>query len=224
MTGALDGRVALITGATRGIGAAVARAFAAEGAHVVLVGRTVGGLEEVDDAIRAAGGAATLVPLDLAEFDRIDQLAVAVHQRWGRLDMLVGNAATLGSIGPMGHMSPRDFQTVMDVNLTANWRLIRAFDPLLRLAPEAQALFTTCSVGHTPTAYWSAYAFSKAGLEMMVQTWAAELLKTKVTVSLVDPGPVGTALRRKAFPGEHVADVPTPESVVPLFLRHALAR
>lgn len=218
----LAGRIALVTGATRGIGAAVARRFAVEGAHVILVGRTVGGLEENDDAIKAAGGSATLVPLDLRDFDRIDQLAQVVHHRYGRLDILVGNAAMLGSIGPMGHMTPADFQAVIDVNVTANWRLIRAFGPLLRRAPEAHALFTTCAAGHEPTAYWSAYALSKAALEMMARTWAAELKKTKVKVTLVDPGPVRTGLRRKIFPGEHSAAVPAPEAVAGLFLQHVL--
>jgi len=219
---ALAGRVALITGATRGIGAAVATRFAAEGAHVVLTGRTVGALEEIDDRVRGSGGTATLVPLDLTQFDRIDQLAAALHERFGRLDILIGNAGVLGSIGPMGHMTPQEFQTIIDVNLTANWRLIRACDPLLRLAKRGHALFTTCSVGHEPTAYWSAYALSKAGLEMMVQTWAAELQKTRVTAALVDPGPVRTALRRKAFPGEGPDAAATPEAAAEIFLRHVL--
>jgi NAD(P)-dependent dehydrogenase (short-subunit alcohol dehydrogenase family) len=220
--GALAGRIALVTGASRGIGAAVARRFAAEGAHVILVARTVGGLEEVDDAIKAEGGTATLVPLDLTDFDKLDQLAPAIHERWGRLDILVANAGTLGSIGPMGHMTPQDFKTVLDVNLVANWRLIRALDPLLRLAPRAHALFTTCEVGHQPTAYWSAHAISKAALEMMARTWAAELTRTNLRVSLVDPGPVRTALRRKAFPGEPPSAPATPEAAAEIFLRHVL--
>jgi NAD(P)-dependent dehydrogenase (short-subunit alcohol dehydrogenase family) len=220
--GLLADRVALITGATRGIGAAVATRFAAEGAHVVLTGRTVGALEEIDDKVRGLGGTATLVPLDLTQFDRIDQLAAALHERFGRLDILIGNAGVLGAIGPMGHMTPKEFQTIIDVNLTANWRLIRACDPLLRLATRGHALFTTCSVGHEPTAYWSAYALSKAALEMMVQTWAAELLKTRVTAALVDPGPVRTALRRKAFPGEAPDAAATPEAAAEIFLRHVL--
>jgi NAD(P)-dependent dehydrogenase (short-subunit alcohol dehydrogenase family) len=219
----LEGRVALVTGATRGIGAAVARRFAAEGAHVVLVGRTVGALEEIDDAIKAGGGRATLVPLDLTDFDRIDQLATVLHERYGRLDILVGNAAVLGSIGPMGHMTPADFQTVLDVNLTANWRLIRAFDAMLRLAPAGRALFSTCIVGREPTAYWSAYALSKAALEMMALTWSAELEKTNVKVALIDPGPVRTGLRRKVFPGEAPSDSATPDAAAALFLEHAIA-
>ncbi|HLY57571.1 MAG TPA: SDR family NAD(P)-dependent oxidoreductase [Stellaceae bacterium] len=218
----LAGRVALITGATRGIGAAVARRFSAEGAHVVLIGRTVGALEEIDDAIKIAGGTATLVPLDLKEFDKIDQLAGVLTDRHGKLDILVGNAAVLGSIGPMGHMTPEEFRNVMDINVTANWRLVRAFDPLLRRAPKAHALFTTCEAGHEPTAYWSAYAMSKAALEMMTLTWAAELTKTNVKVALIDPGPVRTGLRRKVFPGEHPSAAAAPEAVASLFLQHVL--
>lgn len=220
MQGRLDGKVALITGATRGIGAAVARLLAAEGAHVVLVGRTVGGLEEIDDAVRAVGGSATLVPLDLTEFAKIGELGAALYQRHGRLDILIGNAATLGQIGPMGHMGLDQFQAVLDLNLTANWQLIRVLDPLLRLAPVGRALFTTCAVGHEPTAYWSAYALSKAALEMMVKTWAAELLKTRVKVALVDPGPVRTELRRTAFPHEDRDRLRSPDEAAQEFLNH----
>ena len=222
MAGGLEGRIALITGATRGIGAAVARRFSAEGAHVVLVGRTVGALEEIDDAIKMAGGTATLVPLDLKDFDKIDQLAGVLTSRHGKLDILVGNAAVLGSIGPMGHMTPEEFREVMDINVGANWRLIRAFDPLLRQAPKAHVLFTTCAAGHEPTAYWSAYAMSKAALEMMALTWATELTKTNVKVAVIDPGPVRTGLRRKIFPGEHPHATATPEAVASLFLQHVL--
>src|SRR5262252_5066124 len=139
----LDGRLALVTGASRGIGAAVARRFAAEGAHVILVARTVGGLEELDDEMRAQGGAATLVPLDLRDFDKIDQMGAALYQRFGRLDVLVGNAGVLGSLSPMGHFEPKVWAEVMEVNLTANWRLIRALDPLVRLSEAGRVIFTT---------------------------------------------------------------------------------
>ena len=223
-TGSLAGRVALITGASRGIGAGVARRFAAEGAHVVLVGRTVGALEEVDDAIRAAGGdAATLVPLDLTEFDKIDQMVAALHQRFGRLDILVGNAGILGELGPLGHLDVKLFHRLMDLHVTANWRLIRACDALLRQAPAGRALFTTCAAGHEPTAYWSGYAVTKAALEMMVKVYAAELSKTRVKAILVDPGPVATALRKGAFPGEDRATLPQPDQVATLFLEAVLA-
>lgn len=218
MSGRLDGRIALITGATRGIGAAVAKIFAAEGSHVILTGRTVGGLEEVDDAIRTAGGAATLVPFDLTDFTKIDELGHAIFKRWGKLDILVGNAATLGRIGPMGHMEPEKFEKVIALNVTANWRLIRSLDVLLRQSDAGRALFVTCQGGHEPAAYGSAYAASKAALEMMVNTWDKELRLTKLRALLIDPGPVGTGLRRDVFPGEDQAGIPTPEDVAPMFV------
>jgi len=222
-TGRLAGRIALVTGASRGIGAAVARLFAAEGAHVVLAARTVGGLEEVDDQIQAAGGSATLVPLDLQEFDKIDQMGAALYERFGRLDILVGNAGHIGSLGPMSHQDPKVFKRVMETNVTANYRLIRSMEPLLKLAPAGRAIFTACAAGHEPTAYWSAYAVSKAALEMMARTWAAELTKTNVKVSLVDPGPVATQLRRTAFPGEDQSVMQQPADVAGLFLEQVLA-
>jgi NAD(P)-dependent dehydrogenase (short-subunit alcohol dehydrogenase family) len=214
----LAGRVALITGASRGIGAGVARLFAAEGAHVVLVGRTVGGLEATDDEIRKAGGSATLVPLDLTEFDKIDQMVAALYARFGRLDILVGNAGILGELGPIGHLDVTLFQRLIDLHVTANWRLLRACDAMLRQVPDGRAIFTTCAAGHEPTAYWSGYAVTKAALEMMVKTYAAELNKTRVKALLVDPGPVATALRKGGFPGEDRATLATPDDVAPLFL------
>jgi NAD(P)-dependent dehydrogenase (short-subunit alcohol dehydrogenase family) len=222
-TGRLSGRIALVTGASRGIGAAVARRFAAEGAHVVLAARTVGALEEVDDQIQAAGGSATLVPLDLQEFDKIDQMGAALYERFGRLDILVGNAGHIGSLGPMSHQDPKVFKRVMETNVIANYRLIRSMEPLLKLAPAGRAVFTACAAGHEPTAYWSAYAVSKAALEMMARTWAAELTKTAVKVALVDPGPVATQLRRTAFPGEDQATMKQPDDVAGLFLDQVLA-
>lgn len=222
-TGRLQGRIALITGASRGIGAAVARRFAAEGAHVVLAARTVGALEEIDDQIQALGGSATLVPLDLQEFDKIDQMGAALYERFGRLDVLIGNAGHIGSLGPMSHQDPKVFKRVMETNVIANYRLIRSMEPLLKLAPAGRALFTACAAGHEPTAYWSAYAVSKAALEMMVRTWAAELTKTNVKVALIDPGPVATQLRRTAFPGEDQSLMPQPDDVAGLFLEQVLA-
>ena len=221
-TGRLAGRIALITGASRGIGAAVARRFAAEGAHVVLVARTVGALEEVDDQIQAAGGSVTLVPLDLTEFDKIDQMGAALYERFGRLDILVGNAGHIGSLGPMSHQDPKVFKRVMETNVIANYRLIRSMEPLLKLAPAGRAVFTACAAGHEATAYWSAYAVSKAALEMMARTWAAELTKTNVKVALLDPGPVATQLRRTAFPGEDQAAMKQPDDVAGLFLDQVL--
>jgi NAD(P)-dependent dehydrogenase (short-subunit alcohol dehydrogenase family) len=214
----LAGRVALVTGASRGIGAAVARRFAAEGAHVVLVGRTVGGLEEVDDAIRASGGTATLAPFDLLEFEHIDRLGAALAERHGRLDVLVGNAATLGALRPMGHYPPAEWERVLALNLTANWRLIRSFDALLRASDAGRAIFVTSGVARGVFPYWGAYAASKAALESMVQTYAAEVQKTNVRVNLLDPGRVRTAMRAEAMPGEDPMTLPHPDDIAGAFV------
>jgi NAD(P)-dependent dehydrogenase (short-subunit alcohol dehydrogenase family) len=219
----LKGRIALITGASRGLGAALARRFAAEGAHLVLVARTQGGLEEVDDGIRQAGGAATLLPLDLRDFDKIDQMGAALHERFGRLDILVGNAAVLGSLSPMGHFTVKTWQEVMEVNLTANWRLIRSLDPLLRRSEAGRAIFVTCRAARDFTPYWGAYAASKAALEAMVQIYAGEIAKTHATANLVDPGVMRTKLRLRAFPGENHAKLPAPESATEVFVALAAA-
>jgi NAD(P)-dependent dehydrogenase (short-subunit alcohol dehydrogenase family) len=219
--GRLAGRIALVTGASRGIGAAVARRFAAEGAHVVLVARTVGGLEAVDDEIQAAGGTTTLVPFDLTDFDQIDRLGAILFERYGRLDLLVGNAAMLGTLSPLGHIDPKVWQEVMALNVTANWRLIRSMDPLLRRADAGRAIFVTSTAAALP--YWGAYASSKAALETMVRIYAREVVNiTRLRVNLVDPGIVRTALRAQAFPGEDPAALPSPEEVVPAFVDLAL--
>jgi NAD(P)-dependent dehydrogenase (short-subunit alcohol dehydrogenase family) len=222
MPGRLAGKVALITGASRGIGAAVAERFAREGAHVVLAARTVGGLEEVDDAVRAASSSATLVPLDLRDFIKIDELAAALLDRWGRLDILVGNAAEFGVFSPLGHIDPATWNEVVDLNLTANWRLIRAMDPLLRAAPAGRAIFVTSGVARGVFPYWGPYAVSKAGLEMLVKIYAGEVAKTRIRANLIDPGIVRTRLRARAFPGEDPAALPSPESVTDAFLALAL--
>jgi len=214
----LAGKVALITGASRGIGAAVAERFAREGAHVVLAARTVGGLEEVDDAVRAAGGSATLAPVDLRDFIKIDELAAALFDRWGRLDILVGNAAEFGTFSPLGHIDPPTWAEVMDLNLTANWRLIRAMDPLLRAAPAGRAIFVTSGVARGVFPYWGPYAVSKAGLEMLVKIYAGEITKTRVRANLIDPGVVRTRLRARAFPGEDPSRLLPPERVTDAFL------
>jgi NAD(P)-dependent dehydrogenase (short-subunit alcohol dehydrogenase family) len=215
-------KVALITGASRGIGAAVAERFAREGAHVVLAARTVGGLEEVDDKVRGAGGSATLVPVDLRDFVKIDELAARILDRWGRLDILVGNAAEFGVFSPLGHIDPATWGEVIDLNLTANWRLIRAMDPLLRAAPAGRAIFVTSGVARGVHPYWGPYAVSKAGLEMLVKIYAGEITKTRVRANLIDPGTVRTRLRARAFPGENPAQLPAPESVSDAFLALAL--
>ncbi len=202
LPGRLQGRISVITGASRGLGAAIAKRFAGEGSHVVLVARTVGGLEEVDDAIRAEGGAATLVPLDLTEFDRIDEMGAALAQRFGRIDVLVGNAGILGTLSPMGHIDTAVWDRVIAVNLTANWRLIRSFDPLLRASDSGRAIFVTSGAADGAHPYWGAYAASKAALEIMVKTWAGEVTKTPVKVNLVDPGAMRTSMRAEAYPGE----------------------
>ena len=220
--GRLDGMVALITGASRGIGAAVAERFAGQGARVVLAARTVGGLEEVDDKVRAAGGGATLVPVDLRDFIKIDELAAALFDRYGRLDILVANAAEFGVFSPLGHIDPAIWTEVMDLNLTANWRLIRAMDPLLRAAPAGRAIFVTSGVARRVSPYWGPYAISKAGLEMLVKIYASEISKTRVRANLIDPGIVRTRLRARAFPGEDSAQLPPPESVADAFFALAL--
>jgi NAD(P)-dependent dehydrogenase (short-subunit alcohol dehydrogenase family) len=218
----LAGKVALVTGASRGLGAAVAVAFARAGAHLVLAARTVGGLEEVDDAIRMGGGTATLVPVDLREFAKVDELAAALFERYGRLDILVGNAGEFGVFSPLGHIPPEIWAEVVDLNLTANWRLIRAMDPLLRAASAGRAIFVTSGIGRDTFAYWGPYAVSKAGLEMLVRIYAAEISKTPVRANLIDPGPLRTRLRARAFPGEDPASLPPPDTVTDLFIELAL--
>lgn len=212
VVGRLAGRVALITGASRGLGAAAALAYAAEGAHCVLVARTVGGLEEVDDRIKALGGAATLVPLDVTDGPGIDRLGQALFDRFGRLDVLLGNAAILGTLSPMGHFEPRVFEQVMAVNVTANWRLIRSMDPLLRRSDAGRAIFVTSGASRRIIPYWGAYATSKAALDMMVGIYAAEVAHTQVKVNLFNPGPMRTFMRREAFPGEDEAGQIPPEA------------
>jgi NAD(P)-dependent dehydrogenase (short-subunit alcohol dehydrogenase family) len=222
MAGQLTGKVALITGASRGIGAAVAERFAREGAHLVLAARTPGALEEVDDKVRAAGGSATLVPLDLRDFIKIDELAAAIHERYQRLDILVGNAAEFGAFSPLAHIEPKLWSDIIDLNLTANWRLIRSMDPLLRAAPDGRAIFVTSGIARNPRAYWGPYAVSKAGLDVLVQTYAAEIEKTRVRANLIGPGIVRTRLRASVFPGEDPMTLPSPESVADAFLQLAL--
>ncbi len=221
MMGRLEGRIALITGASRGIGAAVAKRFAREGAHLVLVARTVGGLEEVDDAVRAEGGSATLVPLDLLDYPAIDRLGGALAERHGRLDVLVGNAAMLGELRPVGHYPTDDWEKVFALNVTANWRLIRAFDALLRASDAGRAMFVTAGAARSHTAYWGAYAASKAALESMARTYAAELTKTDVRVNLIEPVATRTRLRAEAMPGEDPQTLPHPDALTDAFVELA---
>lgn len=212
MTKRLEGRIALVTGASRGIGRAVARHFALEGATVVAIARTQGALEELDDDVRRNGGAPlVLVPEDLRKTEKVDQIAAALYQRFGKLDILVGNAGLLGQLGPIGHVKPKTFDDVFNTNLRMNWELIRYMDPLLRLSDAGRAVFLTSSVGSTPRAYWGPYAASKAALEMLVKTWAAETLKTPLRINLYDPGGTRTRMREQAFPGENPEALPVPE-------------
>ena len=210
----LHGKLALVTGASRGIGAATARALAAAGAHVILTARTEAGLIEIDDAIAAAGGAATIAPFDLKDSDAIDRLAAAVASRWGKLDILVLNAATLGTLTPVPHIALKEFDTVVALNLTANWRLIRAFDPLLRASDSGRLITLTSSVATTPRAYWGAYAATKAALDSLVLTYGEEVANiTPVRVAIVDPGATATTMRARAFPGEDAATLKPPAAV-----------
>lgn len=221
MTGRLNGRVALITGASRGIGAALVRRFAAEGAEIVAIARTQGALEEVDDQVRSAGGKPlVLVPEDLLKPGLIEQVAAAIFQRWGRLDILVGNAGAIGGgLTPVAQHAPDDWDEAFSVNVTANWRLIRACDPLLRMAEAGRAVFTTTGVTRQILPFWGAYAASKTALETMVKTWAAEVNNTtSLKINLVDPGIVATRMRAIAFPGEDPASLTQPDQVTGAFL------
>ena len=215
MTKILEGRIALITGASRGIGRASAIALAQAGAHVILAARTVGGLEEADDEIQKAGGTATLVPINLRDGNAIDRLGASIFERWGKLDAFLGNAGVLGQLTPLAHLDPKTFQEVFEVNVTANWRLIRSLDPLLRLSDAGRILFVTSGAARKHTAYWGAYSASKAALESLALTYAAECETTKIKVNLINPGPMRTAMRKKAMPGEDPNILPTPEEMAP---------
>jgi NAD(P)-dependent dehydrogenase (short-subunit alcohol dehydrogenase family) len=208
-----EGKLALVTGASRGIGRAVGKALAREGAHVILAARRSGSLEELDDEIKADGGSATLVKLDLTAGDKIDALGPTIYERWGKLDMLVGNAGILGPLSPLPHVSEDAWTSVMAVNLTANWRLIRTLDPLLRHAEAGRAVFVSSGAAAAHNAYWGPYAVSKAGLEALVKTYAHEIANTNVRANIVNPGPVRTEMRQQAFPGEDPMTLPEPEVI-----------
>ena len=218
----LAGRVALITGASRGIGRATAIELARLGAHVVLLARTQAGLEETDDAIRAIGGAATLVPLDLKNGDALDSIGPSIFERFRRLDILVSNAAILGTLTPVPHIQMRDWDEAMAVNVHAALRLIRTCGPLLLAAEAGRALFVTSRIVLRPTAYWGTYGATKAAHHHLVQSWAEETRNTSLRVNLIDPGSVATAIRAGAFPGEDPNTLPTPEDVAPAIARLCL--
>ena len=218
MSRSLDGRLALVTGASRGIGRAVALDLARAGAHVVALARTQGALEELDDEIRRLGGEATLVPCDLKDFDALDRLGSAIHERWGKLDILVGNAGLLGPITPLGHVDPKQWDNVMAVNVTANWRLIRSLDPLLRASDAGRVVLISSGAGHRAELrpYWGPYAISKAALDALARTYAAETATTSaVKVMTVNPGPLRTRMRATAMPGEDPETLKTPEELSP---------
>jgi NAD(P)-dependent dehydrogenase (short-subunit alcohol dehydrogenase family) len=222
MPNPLADRIALVTGASRGIGRAIALALATAGAHIVAVARTVGGLEELDDEIRKLGGGATLVPLDLRDTDGIARLAAALNERYHRLDILIGNAGVGGPNSPLGHVPTKDWDEVIAVNVTANWQLIRFMDPLLQASDAGRAVFLTSGSASNARAYRGPYSVSKAALETLARTYANETASTKVRVNLVSPGPTRTRMRAAVAPGEDPLTLPTPEEVaekiVPLCL------
>lgn len=212
-------RIVLVTGASRGIGRAAARAIAKTGAHVIAVARTVGGLEELDDEIKKDGGdGATLVPMDLRNFDGLDQLGASIHERWGRLDGLFGNAGSLGELSPITHLAPKMWQEALDVNVTANWRLIRSLDPLLKKSEAGRAVFMTSGAARKHTPFWGSYAVTKAALESLVLTYAAECEGSNVKANLLSPGPLRTRMRARAMPGEDPNTLEPPEAVTPLIV------
>jgi NAD(P)-dependent dehydrogenase (short-subunit alcohol dehydrogenase family) len=223
-SGQLNGRVALITGASRGIGAALAKRYAAEGAQVVLTARTQAGLEEVDDAIRTASDGAvqaTLVPIDLKNGDDIDRLAAAIAERFGKLDIMVANAAILGDMSPVSHIEPADWDDVVAVNLTANWRLVRAMEALLLKSDAGRAIFLTSAVAGG-RAYWGSYAVTKTAIEALARTWSEEMDKTSLRINTVNPGGVRTAMRAKAYPGEDPATLSSPDDITDIFVELAM--
>jgi NAD(P)-dependent dehydrogenase (short-subunit alcohol dehydrogenase family) len=209
----LSGKTALVTGASRGIGFATALHLARAGAHVIAVARTQGGLEELDDEIKKIGGTATLVPMDLADFDAIDRLGASIFQRWKKLDIMIGNAGVLGTITPVAHIEPGDWKKVMDVNVTANYRLLRSMDLLLRQSDAGRVVFVTSGRAQTAHAYWGLYAVSKAALEAIARTYAKEIETTAVRVNCFSPGATRTKMRATAMPGEDPKTLPSPEDV-----------
>ena len=214
----LSGKVAVVTGASRGIGASVAVELARSGAHVVLIARTIGGLEAVDDTIKSFGGKATLMPLDLFKLNDLDALGPTLHQHFPKVDIFIGNAAMLGTLAPITHVKPDEFSRVMDLNVMANYRLIRTLDPLLKASNVGRVVFVTSGITKDIKAYWGEYAISKVALEALAKTYAAECEGTNVRVNILDPGRVRTAMRAQAYPGEDPSIRPHPNEIVPYFM------
>jgi NAD(P)-dependent dehydrogenase (short-subunit alcohol dehydrogenase family) len=218
----LKDRVALVTGASRGLGRAIALAYAREGAHVLLLARGLPALGRVDDDIRAAGGQASLIPLDLTDGPALDALGPSLYERFGRLDVLVGSAAILGSLSPLPHIASAHWEKIFAVNVTANWRLIRTLHPLFERSDSARLIFVTSSVARSCRAYWAPYSVSKAALEAVARTYANETEKTPIRVNLVDPGAMATRMRAEAYPGEDQTTLPTPEQATEIFIELAM--
>ena len=215
----LSGNVILVTGASRGIGHAVALAAARAGADMIITGRTIGALEELDDAIKASGAHATIVEHDMSDFAALPRLAAAIHERWGRLDGLVANAAMLGTLTPLSHLDQNVWDETISINLTAQWHLLKAMEPLLIAAPAGRALLVSSGAAHGSYPFWGAYAVSKAGLEAMGRVWAGETEQTNLRVNMINPGGTATSMRAAAFPGENPQTLPTPDAIAPAFLQ-----
>ncbi len=215
----LHNKIALITGASRGIGAAVAKRFAKEGAHLILVSRNQISLEKVDDEIRNYGSKPTLVPIDVTDDKNMDLMASEIAKRFGKIDILVGNAAILGPLSPMSHYEPKIWKNIFEINFHANWRLIRNFEMLLKQSNSGRAIFVTSGIARKKRAYWGPYSASKAALEKMVLDWSEEITKTNLKVNIIDPGRVRTSMRKSAYPGENPEINPMPEEVTDLFVK-----
>jgi NAD(P)-dependent dehydrogenase (short-subunit alcohol dehydrogenase family) len=213
MTKRLEGKVALVTGASRGLGYATALHLAKEGAHIIATARTRGGLEELDDAVKAAGSTATLVPMSITDYDAIDRLGATIFERWKMLDILIGNAGTLGKLTPMAHLEPKVWEDSLGINVSANYRLIRSMDTLLQAAPQGRAIFVTSGLATKCWPYWGTYSIGKAALEALMKTYAAEVATTHLRVNCFSPGPTRTKMRATAMPGEDPETLPTPEEV-----------
>lgn len=209
----LEGKIALVTGASRGIGYNCALTLAKAGAHVIAIARTVGGLEELDDEIQEAGGSATLVPLDLTDFDAIDRLGASIHKRWGKLDILVSNAGTLGDLTPIEHLEPKAFDKVMNLNVTANYRLMRSMSELVRQSDKARIVFMTANAPDKCKPFWAAYSTSQSALRALVKTWSAEYEKSPMRINMLNTGAMRTALRAQAMPGEDPETIAHPSEI-----------